>query len=59
MTILIVPNELLDQIDNAIDRELAGRPIADDDRQYVQSALLAFYDEHGAIPEFTLGLRTP
>lgn len=50
----IVPNELRDLINTAIDAELNGRPIEDEEREHVYQTLLRHYDECGAIPEFSL-----
>jgi hypothetical protein len=54
MRLVIVPNVLRDKINAAIDKELDGRPIEEAERQDVFDKLLAFWDEHGAIPDFKL-----
>ncbi len=57
MTLLLVPNFVRDAINAAINRELDGRPIADDERENLYRMLLSHYDEHGEIPEFSLTAR--
>jgi hypothetical protein len=52
--IVIVPDSLTDEINAAIDRELAGRPCDPETRQYVFNRLLAHFDEHGCLPDFSL-----
>jgi hypothetical protein len=50
----VVYDRLAQLINESIDRELAGRPCSDEDREYFFLLLLDYYDEHGAVPEITL-----
>jgi hypothetical protein len=54
MSLCIVPNEVRDAINAAIDKELNGRPIEAEEREHVFLRLLDLYDELGRIPVFTL-----
>ncbi len=54
MKMVIVPNELREAIYARVDRAIALSPDAYVDRESFYQHLLAFYDEHGYIPEFTL-----
>lgn len=55
MSIVIVPNELHDAIHAAITEALHGRPCEEWEREEIYSRLLAYFNEHGRIPDFTLG----
>ena len=59
MRFVIVPNELRDQIHAAITKALEGRPVTDAERETLYQQLLAHYDEHGAIPDFSLAGPKP
>ena len=50
----IVPERLRETLMAAIDKALNGRPCTDKDREILYGQLLAFFDQHGCIPEFTL-----
>jgi len=52
--IVVVPNELRDAINRSIDTALNGRPIEHDEREVIYRMILRHYDEHGAIPDFSL-----
>ncbi len=54
MRVVVVFNELRDELYRRIDKELERCPGALPDRQIFYDNLLAYYDEHGVIPEFTL-----
>lgn len=54
VSLVIVPNQLRDAINAAIDKELAGRPCDPAERLEIYHALLSYFDRHGTIPEFTL-----
>lgn len=54
MSIVVVPNDLRDAIYAAIDKELNGRPCDDADREVIYEQILAYFDEHGRIPDFSL-----
>lgn len=57
MKIVIVPNSLRDEIYARIDKVLDGRLISDSDREIIYSLILAYFDEHGVIPDFNLEKR--
>jgi hypothetical protein len=54
MRIVVVPNQVRDAINKAIDEKLDGRPISAEEREDVYNALLAYFDDHGCIPDFDL-----
>jgi hypothetical protein len=56
--IVIVPNELRDAINAKLDAALSVTPGAEPDREYLYSTLLAFFHEHGYLPEFELHKRS-
>lgn len=51
---LIVPNYLRDEIYQRIDAEIAKCPDAAKDREHLYGQLLAYVNDHGVIPEFSL-----
>ena len=51
---VIVPNDLRDRIYAKLDAEIAKCPEATPDRDVLYCQLLAYFDEHGVIPEFSL-----
>ncbi len=50
---VIVPNELADAINAALDAAYAKNPEAAVDREAHFSSLLDYFDEHGKLPEFS------
>jgi hypothetical protein len=52
---LIVPDSLRHAIDAKLDAALKEVPDAARDRDHLFRQLLLFFDEHGYLPEFTLG----
>jgi hypothetical protein len=56
---VIVPNSLRDEINERIVIALGGRPIDDAEREHVFSVLLAYFNEHGVLPDFNLTEATP
>ena len=53
--LVIVPNALRDAINDALDEALhEAPPDAAQDREALYRQLVAFYDEHGYIPDFTV-----
>ena len=52
--LVVVPDSLRDALYAAIEKALHGRPCTDQDRETLYGQLLAYYDEHGRIPEFEL-----
>lgn len=55
MTCVIVPNYLRDAIYRKIDAELTKYPEATPDRECFYSQLLDYFNEHGEIPDFSIG----
>lgn len=55
--IVIVPNVLADAINKRLDIALNECPDAKPDREALYGQLLSFFNEHGYIPNFTLGKR--
>lgn len=51
---VIVPNYLRDEINARLDAEIVKHPNAAKDRGALYSQLLAYVDEHGVIPDFSL-----
>lgn len=51
---VIVPNELRDAINAKLDAAIRDYPESEKDRECLYRELLAFYDEHGYLPEFTI-----
>lgn len=56
--LLIIPNVLHDAINQAINKALAGRPCDEHSREQVYQSVLAYYDDHGTIPDFELKEKT-
>lgn len=54
---VIVPNELSDAIYERIDKQLEKVPSLVDQREDIYHELLAYFNEHGVIPDFTLEKR--
>jgi len=54
MRMVIVPNELRDAINAKLDTAIADCPDAAKDRDALFKQLLAYYDEHGEVPDFDL-----
>ena len=54
MKMVIVPNELRDAIKAKLDTAIAACPDAAKDRDVLYSQLLAYFDEHGEVPDFGL-----
>lgn len=54
MRIVVVPDTLHAEINRALDAALSKAPGAEPDRELFYEQLLAFFDEHGVLPEFSL-----
>ncbi len=54
MRCVIIPNEVRDAINSALDREIAKCPDAEKDREVLYAQLLNYFDEHGELPEFSI-----
>ena len=54
MRMVVVPNALSEAINAALEVAIAAVPAAAKDHAVLYDQLLAFYDEHGYLPEFTL-----
>lgn len=59
MRLVIVPNVLRDAIFAKLDAAIAACPEAAAERETLYEQLLAYYDEHGVIPEFTVTPKEP
>lgn len=55
----VVHNHISDAINAAIDKALLDLPEAAKDREHFYDVLLAHFNDHGVIPEFTLTKREP
>lgn len=53
MRTVIVPNQLRDEIVRRLDAALPPEA-SDTDRDALYHQVLAYYDEHGVIPDFTI-----
>ena len=57
---VIVPNALRDEIYRAVDAALERAPQFQPEREAIYRDILAYYDEHGVVPDFDLTpARTP
>ena len=56
MKIVTVPDSLDQAINTALDAAFVQTPAAEPDRAVLYQQLLAYFDEHGVIPTFTLGI---
>lgn len=54
---VIVPDTLSAAINAKLDAAIAECPGAAPDRDALYHDLLAYFDEHGEVPDFTLGKR--
>jgi hypothetical protein len=50
----IVPNYVRDAINAKLDAALADVPDAEKDREHLYNGLLMYFNEHGAIPDFSI-----
>ena len=55
---VIVPNHLSDLIYEKVDAQIALHPDASPDRDYYYRILLAHFNDHGYVPDFTLQKRS-
>ena len=56
--LVIVPNALRDEINAKLDAALAEFPeCKQQDRDQLFAELLAYYDDHGVIPDFSLKIN--
>jgi len=55
---VIIPDYISDEIDRKLDAAIAQHPDAEKDRAYLRSQLVAYLDEHGIIPDFSLQKTT-
>jgi len=51
---VIVPNYIANEINAKLDAEIAKHPDAAKDRDALFSQLLAYVDQHGIVPDFSL-----
>jgi hypothetical protein len=59
MSMVIVPNYLAAELNRLLDAEIEKHPAAEKDREVLYSQLLAYVDEHGVIPDFSLARNKP
>ena len=52
--LVIVPNSLRDAINEKLDAAIAEVPDAEKDREVLYSQLLAYFNENGVVPNFSL-----
>ena len=52
---VIVPNYLAAELNARLDAEIAKAPDAAKDREVLYAQLLAYVNDHGVIPDFSLG----
>ncbi len=57
MPIVVVPNYIYDEINERLDVEIAKHPDAEKDRDELRSQLIAYVDEHGHVPDFSLSRK--
>lgn len=50
----VIPNCVANEIDAALDAEIAKVPDAAKDREVLRSQLIEFFAEHGVVPDFSL-----
>ena len=55
MMFRIVPTYILDEINAKLDVEIAKHPDAEKDRDALRAQLVDYVDQHGVVPDFTLG----
>lgn len=55
--LVIVPDTLHDNINRALDAEIAKWPDAEKDRELLHSQLVAFFHKYGYLPQFSLEPR--
>ena len=52
--LVVVPDSLRNAINEKLDAAIAQCPDAEKDREVLYSQLLAYFNEHGVVPDFTL-----
>ena len=57
MTLVVLANVLRDAINARIDEKLRECPEAEKDREIFYRELLAYYYEHGTIPDFAISKK--
>lgn len=50
----VIPNYISDEIDRKLEAVIVKHPGAEKDRAELRSQLVAYFDEHGVVPEFDL-----
>lgn len=54
---VIVPNYIANAINRKLDEQFKLHPNAEKDHEFLYKQLISYFDEHGVIPEFTLGKK--
>lgn len=57
--LVIVPDSLRNAIDAKLDEAFLACPDAEKDRDELFRQLLAYFNDHGVVPDFTLAKREP
>ena len=57
--LVIVPNHLRRELESRLDEQITLHPNAAKDRDHLYSQLLAYVNETGQIPDFSLARTTP
>lgn len=52
--LVVVPDSLRNAINEKLDAAIAVCPDAEKDREVLYGQLLAYFNEHGVVPDFTL-----
>ena len=52
--LVIVPNYIADEINAKLDKQIEANPDAAKDRDALYGQLIAYFNEHGVIPDFSL-----
>jgi hypothetical protein len=55
---LLVPNYLADELNKRLDAEIEKHPDAAKDREHLYGQLLAYVNENGVIPDFSLARQS-
>lgn len=51
---VVLPNYIAGRIDQKLDAAIALHPDAEKDRSVLRLRLIAYFDEHGIVPDFEL-----
>ena len=51
---VVVPNVVGDEINRKLDEQIALHPDAAKDREVLYKQLVAYFNDHGSVPDFSL-----